>query len=218
MYFEDIILPSFLAPGGQTSYVPLPVNENPTLLRLTSTQVGIPVSTAIFVITNNRGASVVPNQTISGTGRLLVSVPPSTSVLSVGVTCTAGQCRVAVETGVGDVDVLGNVSADGMTSAFQVVTVTAADTTVDLSLGQNIHLLLQASTTLTLTNPTDGTRYLFRIKQQGVGGYTVAFPSLNWRATTAPTITPLLGSVDYVTLVYTSLEGEFDGAYDQNFG
>jgi hypothetical protein len=151
-------------------------------------------------------------------GTKKVKIEPVAQVLAVTVTSLLGPVAVSV------VESVEPVKTTGLSSGFRAVTASGAATTVDLSLGQNINLLLLASTTLTLTNPVDGTRYLFRFLQGAGGTFTVAWPApgvtdgVRWRAKTPPVITALAASIDYAVLIYNFPDRRFDGSYDQDFG
>ena len=58
---------------------------------------------------------------------------------------------------------------------------------------------------LTLSNPKDGFRYLIVLLQDGSGSHTVTWPStVKWKAGTAPTLSTAAGKVDIVTLVWVA--------------
>lgn len=97
----------------------------------------------------------------------------------------------------------------------QSVNATGATVSVDLSLGSVVTLNLQASTSLTLTNPTVGT-FIIIAKQDGTGGWTLGYTTtIYWPGGVAPTITTTANYSDIITLVYDG--SVYRGNYAQNY-
>ena len=97
----------------------------------------------------------------------------------------------------------------------QAVTASGAATTVNLATALACALALDASTTLTLSNPVAAQAYVFRIIQ-GSGSYSVTWPaSVLWPGGTPPVITVTAGYTDLVNLYYDGTY--FYGSFVQNF-
>lgn len=95
----------------------------------------------------------------------------------------------------------------------QAVTASTAATTIDLTLGHNIDLALNANTTVTLTGGRNGDRYLFLITQGG--GFSMTWgTSVKWPAGTPPVITVGAGALDVVTVVKNATHG-YIGTFSQ---
>jgi hypothetical protein len=95
-----------------------------------------------------------------------------------------------------------------------------ATPTFDLSAGNEQYGTLNANVSaVTLSNPVDGGRYVFILKQDATGGRTVGgWPgNVLWPAGTAPTITATANKYDIVTLLYLATEDVFLAAYAQNY-
>lgn len=97
----------------------------------------------------------------------------------------------------------------------QEITASTAGTTIDLSLGHNIDLVLGAQTALTLTNPAEGDRYLFVVHQAASHGITWA-DTVKWRGGVAPAITAGIGSIDVITIYYHPTLG-YIGDYARDY-
>jgi hypothetical protein len=105
---------------------------------------------------------------------------------------------------------------DVVNGTWQTVTASGAYTTVNFDNGRNIRLVLNADTTLTLTNPRAGRQALFYIKQGG--SYTLSWPStVKWPGGSAPTITVGAGKRDVVALVWENNDGIYLAAGSQDF-
>ena len=150
-----------------------------------------------------------------------VKIEPVPEELQITITCTSGKANVVLllntETQVWD-----EFTALGVSCPFQNVIVTGANTTVDMSLGNNIYLQLNASTTLAFTNYRDGERYLFWVRQGG--GFTIAWPAAGlaggvlWRASAPPIITAAAAAIDVIVMMWSDAAARFVGSYDQAFG
>lgn len=78
-------------------------------------------------------------------------------------------------------------------------------------------LTLTGNVTLTLSNPTDGGRYVLLLAS-GAGGFTVTWPAaVHWPAATTPTITATASKYDLVTLIYLSGAGIYLASINQNY-
>lgn len=109
--------------------------------------------------------------------------------------------------------VLNALRISGGGTAPQTVAPVAGAAAVSLSGGGVFYVLLDANTTLTLTDPTDGARYTFILEQGGTGSYTITFSPVPLLAGgTAIDLTDAVGSVDVVTLIYSAALGEYLGA------
>ena len=87
-------------------------------------------------------------------------------------------------------------------------------TTLDLSTGNVLQVVLTESTTLAFTNPKIGT-YIIKIKQDATGNRTLNFPTIKWSDAAVPTITPTANAVDLITLIYDGTD--YYGSCLQNF-
>jgi hypothetical protein len=106
---------------------------------------------------------------------------------------------------------------DILNGTFQEVTASGAATTIDFDNGKNVKLNLNASTTLTLSNPRGGRPAYIYIKQ--AGSFTITWPStIKWRGAVAPTLTTGAGKRDVVALMWELGDGVYLGEYALNFG
>ena len=87
-------------------------------------------------------------------------------------------------------------------------------TTLDLSTGNVLQVVLTGSTTLAFTNPKIGT-YIIKIKQDGSGNRTLNFPTIKWADAAVPTVTPTANAVDLITIIYDGVD--YYGSCLQNF-
>ena len=87
-------------------------------------------------------------------------------------------------------------------------------TTLDLSIGNLLELVLTGPTTLAFSNPKIGT-YIIKIKQDGTGGRTLTFPIMKWADAAVPTITTAANAIDLITLIYDGTH--YYGSCLQNF-
>ena len=87
-------------------------------------------------------------------------------------------------------------------------------TTLDLSSGNILQVVLTGSTTLAFINPKVGT-YIIKIKQDGTGNWALNFPTIKWADATAPTITTTANAIDLITLIYDGVD--YYGSCLQNF-
>jgi hypothetical protein len=101
---------------------------------------------------------------------------------------------------------------------FQLTQPTAINstttTTLDLSTGNLLELVLTGPTTLAFSNPQIGT-YIIKVKQDGTGGRTLTFPSMKWSDAAVPTITTAANAIDLITLIYDGTH--YYGSCLQNF-
>ncbi len=90
--------------------------------------------------------------------------------------------------------------------------------TLDFNDSNEQLLTLTGNVTLTLSNPTDGGRYVIVLAQDGTGGRTVAWPAaVKWPAGTTPTITATASKYDLITLIYLSGAGIYLASINQNY-
>ena len=87
-------------------------------------------------------------------------------------------------------------------------------TTLDLSNGNLLELVLTGPTTLAFSNPKIGT-YIIKVKQDGTGGRTLTFPIMKWADAAVPTITTAANAIDLITLIYDGTH--YYGSCLQNF-
>jgi len=87
-------------------------------------------------------------------------------------------------------------------------------TTLDLSTGNVLQVVLTGSTTLAFSNPKIGT-YIIKIKQDGTGNRSLTFPTIKWADAAVPTITTTPNAVDLITIIYDG--GDYYGSILQNF-
>jgi hypothetical protein len=87
-------------------------------------------------------------------------------------------------------------------------------TTLDLSTGNVLQVVLTGSTTLAFTNPKIGT-YIIKIKQDGSGNRTLNFPTIKWADAAVPTVTSTANAVDLITIIYDGVD--YYGSCLQNF-
>lgn len=87
-------------------------------------------------------------------------------------------------------------------------------TTLDLSTGNVLQVVLTGATTLAFTNPKIGT-YIIKIKQDADGNRTLNFPTIKWADAAVPTITQRANAVDLITIIYDGVD--YYGSCLQNF-
>jgi hypothetical protein len=87
-------------------------------------------------------------------------------------------------------------------------------TTLDLSTGNVLQVVLTGSTTLAFTNPIIGT-YIIKIKQDATGNWALNFPTIKWSDAAVPTITTTPNAVDLITIIYDGTD--YYGSCLQNF-
>ena len=109
-------------------------------------------------------------------------------------------------------------SSNVKAQTFQLTQPTAINstttTTLDLSTGNLLELVLTGPTTLAFSNPKIGT-YIIKVKQDGTGGRTLTFPSMKWSDAAVPTITTAANAIDLITLIYDGTH--YYGSCLQNF-
>lgn len=89
------------------------------------------------------------------------------------------------------------------TGVTQSVTASGSATTIDFASGDIVTLTLNASTTLTLSNPITGLFYFIKAKQDATGSRTITWPgTVLWAGGTAPTLTTTANKIDLITLWY----------------
>ena len=87
-------------------------------------------------------------------------------------------------------------------------------TTLDLSTGNVLQVVLTGSTTLAFSNPKVGT-YIIKIKQDETGNRSLTFPTIKWADAAVPTITTTPNAVDLITIIYDGVD--YYGSILQNF-
>jgi hypothetical protein len=91
-----------------------------------------------------------------------------------------------------------------------------AAVTLDLFQASSLKLTLDASTTVTLTNPVSGGKYLIRLIQDATGSRTVTWPAeVKWPNGTPPTLSTAAGKIDIIKLYFdgTNYYGESSIGY-----
>jgi len=87
------------------------------------------------------------------------------------------------------------------TGSTQSVTASGAATTINFASGDIVTLTLNASTTLTLSNPITGLFYFIKAVQDATGSRTITWPAtVKWSGGTAPTLTTTASKTDIITL------------------
>lgn len=98
-----------------------------------------------------------------------------------------------------------NITADTLTDAATIA--------VDASLGNVFTVTLGGNRTLgNPSNPTNGQRILFRIRQDGTGSRTLTLDTKYRLGTTitSTTLTTTAGKTDYLGVIYNSTDDKFD--------
>ncbi len=92
-----------------------------------------------------------------------------------------------------------------------VVLTDAATIATDASLGNVGDVTLTASRTMGApTHPTDGQRFLWRIKQGGSGSYTITWDSaFDWGTGGAPTLSTTVGKTDLCGGLYNAASAKW---------
>jgi hypothetical protein len=77
--------------------------------------------------------------------------------------------------------------------------------TIDWANGTTQYLTLTGNCTFTLSNPRAGERYVLFLIQDGTGSRTVTWPAaVQWVGGSAPTLSTVAGSIDYIILHYSA--------------
>lgn len=97
---------------------------------------------------------------------------------------------------------------------FKTLT-SAASIAIDLAQYNNYYLPLSHNASGILSNPTDGAKYMFVVKQM-LGSKTLSFPNVIWPNGSAYTPTAASGSVDSVVIVYISTLNKYLGQSIKN--
>jgi hypothetical protein len=109
-------------------------------------------------------------------------------------------------------------SSNVKAKTFQLTQPTAINstttTTLDLSTGNLLELVLTGPTTLAFSNPKIGT-YIIKVKQDATGGRTLSFPVMKWSDAAVPSITTSANAIDLITLIYDGTH--YYGSCLQNF-
>ena len=167
-----------------------------TGLNLSSTSTAANGNTQKVFSSELSGANVNSSQrTYAGYFR---NTHTGTGAINVGIytEASSGSENLAIEA-------VGTVKATRY-QVTQPTTITATATTVvDFATGNMFQVTLAANiTTLTINNAAVGT-YIIKLKQDGTGGRTVAFPGgWLWSGGTVPTVTVTANKTDIITVVY----------------
>jgi hypothetical protein len=108
----------------------------------------------------------------------------------------------------------GDVKAKTYTLTNPSAVNSTSNTTLDLSSGNVLELVLISNTNLAFTNPKVGT-YIIKIKQDATGNHLLTFPTIKWSDQSAPTITAAANATDLITLIYDGTD--FYASCLQNF-
>lgn len=88
----------------------------------------------------------------------------------------------------------------------------AATTAIDLSAGSIQAVTLTGNVTFTFSNPSPGQTLILEITQGGSGSYTATWPAtVEWPASTAPTLTTTVGRTDLIEFTYDATAGVYFG-------
>lgn len=94
---------------------------------------------------------------------------------------------------------------------------TSTALTLDWTNGRKQRCVMTGNVTFTLSNPTDGARYIVNIST-GAGSFTATWPaSVLWPGGSAPVITPGASKHDEIILIYDSTAAKYYGAFSQNY-
>jgi hypothetical protein len=94
---------------------------------------------------------------------------------------------------------------------------TSTALTLDWTNGRKQRCVLTGNVTFTLSNPTDGARYIINIST-GTGGFTVTWPAaVLWSGGVTPTITATASKHDVVILIYDATAAKYYGVISQNY-
>jgi len=107
-----------------------------------------------------------------------------------------------------------NVKAQTFQLTQPIAINSTTTTTLDLSTGNLLELVLTGPTTLAFSNPRIGT-YIIKVKQDGIGGRMLTFPIMKWSDAAVPTITSTANAIDLITLIYDGTH--YYGSCLQNF-
>lgn len=114
---------------------------------------------------------------------------------------------------------LSPVLIGNMGKGARVTKTFAATTTIDLSAGSIQAVTLTAGVTFVFSNPSPGQTLLLEITQGGSGSYTATWPAtVEWPASTAPTLTTTAGRTDVIEFTYDATAGVYFGrTYGLNY-
>lgn len=217
----NILIPQqVLAVGQSTSILMRPVIKESMTVTLTVAGLGIATDAQVRILiedlTSPEKRPAI--ETVNGTGSAIIRLEPTPTSIRITVFAMAGQARIAVYEEITSI-VADQVEAEGYSAPFRQVVASSSDTTIDLSLGHNIYLLLNSSTTLTLLNPQNGERYLFWIVNGGSN--TLSWPSgsggVVWKGGSPPVMTSGVGKQDLVCIIYNGIAGKYGGSSDADF-
>ena len=104
-------------------------------------------------------------------------------------------------------------SASSSASATGAVALTdGATINTDASVGATFTVTLGGNRTIANpTNPTNGQRIVYRLKQDGTGNRTVSWgTAFRFVNATAPTLSTAAGKVDYIGFIYSATDSKWD--------
>lgn len=167
------------------------------LLNLSGTNSGDVTLTTIGGTPNANGASISGQQ---------IQLQPASA--SFGGVVTTGAQTLA-----GDKTFSGQVIADASVKVKTVSISDGATLATDASLGSQFQVTIAGNRTLGApTNPRDGQKVVWRIKQDGTGNRTLTFNAIFRFGTTIPsiTLTTTAGKIDYIGAIYNSDDTKWD--------
>lgn len=113
----------------------------------------------------------------------------------------------------------GGISSEkNIVSGGQILSVAAtlgSATEIDWNTGNVQIVALTAAKTLTFANPVEGGSYILIVQQDSIGSRLVTWPTIKWKAGTAPTLTTTANKHDIITLLYAG--GAYYGIATLNF-
>lgn len=148
----------------------------------------------------------------NGSGTITLSTPQSIGTASTPQFARLGLGQAADSSAV--------MAATGQYFSTKFTDTDAATIAVDWNSG-NVHYVVIGATgrTVTFSNPKDGARYVFMVKQDGTGSRTITtWPAtVLWPGGTAPTLTTGANKVDIIGCVYDGTNTKYYCAFNQNF-
>ena len=112
----------------------------------------------------------------------------------------------------------GRLVVRSISSKFITIPSGTATANIDFNNGYNQKVTLGQNMTFTFHNPLDGERYLFRIKQDDLGGRTITWPvNVTWGSGLEVVLGASSGIRDVVTLFYEQEDDLYYGGFTTDF-